>query len=151
MVENKPHASVIAGIVEQSAKTERNELFMTFGALLKELRIVKELTLRQCSADLDVDPSNWSKIERNITPAPKDLAVLERWAAFFALSGDKKSEFLDLAALARKEIPADMASDETVIGALPAFFRAVRGQELSGARLKEFLQDLKAVHSPDKE
>jgi transcriptional regulator with XRE-family HTH domain len=82
---------VIAGIVEQSAKTERNELFMTFGALLKELRIVKELTLRQCSADLDVDPSNWSKIERNITPAPKDLAVLERWAAFFALSGDKKS------------------------------------------------------------
>jgi len=34
---------------------------------------------------------------------------------------------------------------------LPAFFRAVRGQELSGARLKEFLQDLKAVHSPDKE
>jgi hypothetical protein len=77
--------------------------------------------------------------------------VLERWAAFFALSGDKKWEFLDLAALARKEIPADMASDEAVIGALPAFFRAVRGQELSGARLKEFLQDLKAVHSPDKE
>lgn len=124
---------------------------MNFGTLLKELRIGKELTLRQCSADLEVDPSNWSKIERNITPPPKDLAVLERWTAFFALTGDRKSEFLDLAALARKEIPADMAIDETVIGALPAFFRAVRGQELSGARLKEFMEDLKTIHSPDKE
>ena len=124
---------------------------MNFGKLIKELRIGKELTLRQCSADLDVDPSNWSKIERNITPPPKDSSVLERWAAFFALAGDKKLEFFDLAALARKEIPADMASDEAVIGALPVFFRAVRGQELGGARLKEFMEDLKAIHSPDKE
>ena len=124
---------------------------MNFGTLLKELRIGKELTLRQCSADLGVDPSNWSKIERNITPPPRDLAVLEQWAAFFALTGDKKAEFLDLAALARHEIPADMASDEAVIGALPVFFRAVRGQELSGAQLREFMEDLRALHSPDKE
>ena len=124
---------------------------MNFGALLKDLRIGKELTLRQCSADLEVDPSNWSKIERNITPPPKDSAVLERWAAFFGLTGDKKLEFFDLAALARREIPADVANDEAVIGALPAFFRAVRGQELTGARLKEFMEDLKAIHSPDKE
>ena len=124
---------------------------MNFGTLIKELRIGKELTLRKCSADLDVDSSNWSKIERSITPPPKDSAVLERWAAFFALTGDKKLEFFDLAALARKEIPADMASDEAVIGALPLFFRAVRGQDLSGARLKEFMEDLKAIHSPDKE
>jgi transcriptional regulator with XRE-family HTH domain len=66
---------------------------MNFGTLMKELRIGKELTLRQCSADLDVDPSNWSKIERNITPPPKDPAVLERWATFFALTGDRKMEF----------------------------------------------------------
>ncbi len=124
---------------------------MNFGTLIKELRIGKELTLRQCSADLDVDPSNWSRIERGVTPPPKDPAVLERWAAFFGLCGDKKLEFLDLAALARKEIPADMASDEAVMGALPAFFRAVRGRELSGARLNEFMQDLKAINSPDKE
>ncbi len=124
---------------------------MNFGTLIKDLRIGKELTLRQCSADLDIDPSNWSKIERNITPPPKDSAVLERWVSFFGLTGDKKSEFLDLAALARNEIPADMASDETVIGALPVFFRAVRGRELSGTRLREFMEDLKRIHSPDSE
>ena len=124
---------------------------MTFGALIKELRIGKELTLRQCCVELDTDPSNWSKMERGVTPPPKDLAPLNQWAKFFRLTGDKKQEFLDLASLARQELPADMASDETVIAALPAFFRAVRGQELEGERLKQFMEDLRAVHSPDKE
>jgi transcriptional regulator with XRE-family HTH domain len=123
---------------------------MNFGELIKELRIAKQLTLRQCCAELGVDPSNWSKMERGVTPPTKDTNLLERWAAFFGVTGEKKQEFLDLASLARQEIPADMASDEKVIAALPAFFRAVRGQELEGDRLKRFIEDLRVVHSPDK-
>lgn len=57
--------------------------------------------------------------------------MLERWAACFALAGDQRSEVFDPAALARHEVPADMASDHAVMGALLVFFRAVRGQELS--------------------
>ena len=124
---------------------------MNFGELIKELRIAKQLTLRQCCADLGVDPSNWSKMERNVTPPPRDIGILEVWAKFFGVSGEKKQELLDLASIARSEIPPDMASDEKVIAALPAFFRAVRGQELEGDRLKQFIEDLRAVHSPDKQ
>ncbi|MGA2747316.1 MAG: helix-turn-helix transcriptional regulator [Verrucomicrobiota bacterium] len=124
---------------------------MRFGELIKNLRIEKELTLRQCCAELRVDPSNWSKMERGVTPPPKDPDELRRWAKFFGLSGDKKQEFTDLAALARQEIPPDLASDEVVIAALPAFFRAVRGHDLEGDRLKEFIEDLRAVHSPVRE
>ena len=65
------------------------------------------------------------------TPPPRDWPVLERWAACFALAGDQRSEVFDPAALARHEVPADMASDRAVMGALLVFFRAVRGQELS--------------------
>jgi transcriptional regulator with XRE-family HTH domain len=124
---------------------------MNFGQLIKELRIAKQLTLRQCCAELGVDPSNWSKMERGITPPPKDTALLERWARFFGVTGERKQELLDRASIARQEIPADMASDEKVIAALPAFFRAVRGQELEGDRLKQFIEDLRAVQSPDKQ
>jgi transcriptional regulator with XRE-family HTH domain len=124
---------------------------MRFGQLVKDLRIKKELTLRQCCHELDVDPSNWSKMERGVTPPPKDAKLLKRWAKYFNLADENKQAFFDLAALARKEIPADMATDETVIAALPAFFRAIRGHELEGERLKEFIRDLRAVHSPDKE
>jgi transcriptional regulator with XRE-family HTH domain len=124
---------------------------MKFGELIKEMRIAKELTLRQCCAELDVDPSNWSKMERGVTPPPKDGKLLERWAKYFGLASEKQQAFFDLASLARKEIPPDMANDATVIAALPVFFRAVRGNELEGERFKQFMEDLREVHSPDKE
>lgn len=123
----------------------------TFGNLLKDLRIQKGLTLRQCCYGLQVDPSNWSKVERDVTPPPKDRATLNKWADYFSLVGSSREEFLDLAYVARQEIPPDIASDEKVIAALPVFFRAVRGQELEGERLKQFIEDLRVVHSPDKD
>lgn len=122
---------------------------MNFGQLLKDLRIRKEETLRLCSANLKVDPSNWSKIERGVTPPPKDSQTLRLWASYFGLSGQDEQQFMDLAALARSEIPTDMASDKAVIEALPVFFRPVRGQELEGDKLRQFIEDLRKVHSPD--
>jgi len=123
---------------------------MSFGEILKSLRIAKGLTLRQCCHELGVDPSNWSKIERKVNPAPKDITILERWAKYFGVHDQKRQEFFDSAALSRSELPPDMASDERVIGALPAFFRAARGSELKGNKLKQFIADIRAIHSPDK-
>jgi transcriptional regulator with XRE-family HTH domain len=124
---------------------------MKFSEMLKEKRIAQNLTLRSCSSRLGVDPSNWSKIERGVTPAPKDTDILTAWAEILNIKGTERQTFLDLAAISRREIPQDIARDEKVIAALPAFFRAVRGQELEGKRLKEFIEDLREIHSPDKE
>ena len=121
---------------------------MNFGEQLKDLRIAKGLTLRQCSERIGVDPSNWSKLERGINPAPKDIAILEEWAAFFALKGEARQAFFDAAALSRREIPADIASDDRVMAALPAFFRAARGAELDETQLRQFVEDVRALHSP---
>lgn len=122
---------------------------MTFGSHLKNFRIRKGLTLRQCSEELGVDPSNWSKWERDVNPAPKDIGILESLATFFDLADGEKLEFLDAAALSRRELPADIASDEKVLAALPAFFRAARGAELDDTQLKQFIEDVRALHTPD--
>lgn len=120
---------------------------MNFGELLKDIRIAKGLTLRQCSERLRVDASNWSKIERGIVPAPKDPAIVDAWADALELTGDARRNLLDTAALSRRELPADIASDERVMAALPAFFRAARGSELDDAALKQFVEDVRALHS----
>lgn len=120
---------------------------MNFGALLKDIRIAKGLTLRQCCELLGVDPSNWSKLERGITPAPKDPAIAEGWAKALGLTGEVRQNFLDTAALSRRELPADIASDEKVMAALPAFFRAARGSELDDQALKQFVEDVRTLHS----
>ena len=124
---------------------------MKFEQLLKDVRIRRRLTLRQCSADLGVDASNWSKIERGVNPAPKDIAVLENWATFFQLVGEERQAFFDTAALSRRELPHDIATDARLLQALPAFFRAVRGSEMDQAKMEQFVQDLRSVHTPDKE
>ena len=93
---------------------------MTFGLLLKDLRIDRKLTLRTCSAGLGVDASNWSKMERGITPAPRDIAVLDRWANFFCLRLHMRQSFFDLAALSRHELPPDITSNRKIMRALPA-------------------------------
>jgi transcriptional regulator with XRE-family HTH domain len=121
---------------------------MTFGAKLKELRIRKRMTLRDCCIELGVDASNWSKLERDVNPAPKDIEILEAWAEFFGVSGREKQELFDFAALSRKQIPEDIASNERLMEKLPAFFRVVRGKELEGDKLKRFIEDLRKVHSP---
>lgn len=124
---------------------------MKFGDYLKNLRIERRLTLRQCADQLNVDPSNWSKLERGINPAPKDSETLKQWANFFDIESDKMEQFTDFASLSRREIPLDVASDERVIAALPVFFRAIRGQELEGERLKSFMEDLRELHNPSQE
>ena len=134
------------------SKTHQVEVTVnTFGEFLKEKRIQKGLTLRQCCADLKVDPSNWSKLERGINPAPKDERLVESWSEFFDLDFTEAERFRDLAALSRNEIPADMASDEKVLSMLPVFFRAARGNKLEGDKLHEFFEDIRKLNSPDKE
>ena len=76
------------------------------------------------------------------------MTVLESWSEYFDLSGADKMAFFDLAALSRQEIPADIADDARVMQSLPAFFRAMRDKELEGDKLKEFIEDLRKIHSP---
>ncbi len=119
-----------------------------FGELLKDLRIGKGLTLRQCSIALGVDPSNWSKVERGINFAPKD-EVLNAWAKFFELEGDKRISFFDVAALSKNEIPADLGSNERILQALPVFFRAARGAEMDETKFTQFIDQVRKLHTPD--
>ena len=122
---------------------------MKFGPLIKQLRINKQLTLRNFCQLQDLDPSNWSKIERGINLPPKDLMIIQGWADFFNLEGEQRQEFLDAAAVARQEIPSDLVNDEDIVAQLPAFFRVMRNAEPSDDKLKEFVEDLRRVNSPD--
>jgi transcriptional regulator with XRE-family HTH domain len=114
-----------------------------FGALLKEKRIEKELTLRDCCKMLEVDPSNWSKIERNINTAPKE-EVLGKWADFFDLAPVERQLFFDLAAISRQSLPPDLLSDDEVAALLPVFFRGVRGDQAS---LDSLVAQIRALHA----
>ncbi|HUJ10748.1 MAG TPA: hypothetical protein VL171_12035 [Verrucomicrobiae bacterium] len=123
---------------------------MSFGNLVKDLRIAQKKTLRQFCLDHGHDPSNWSKIERDINPPPRDKKTLERWAKQLGLKADTPEwqNFIDLADVARGEIPKHVMSDEELVKKLPVLFRTVRGAELTEKQLDDLIQKIREIHSP---
>ena len=56
----------------------------------------------------------------------------------------KQQEFFDLASLARRELPRDLASDEDLLAKLPAFFRAAAQRVLSTQSVAQVHVDVSA-------
>lgn len=108
-----------------------NKNLQKFGKILKELRIKKELSLREVCKLADYDPSNWSKIERGKISPPTEEKILKKWASILGLSKNAKNiqEFIDGAKIAQGIIPQDILSDKNIVKYLPAFFRTLRNKK----------------------
>ena len=116
-----------------------------FGALLKTLRIQKELSLRQVCKLTNYDPSNWSKIERGIMSPPSAEKILRKWAKVLGLTGNKKrfQEFIDGARIAQGIIPQDILSQEKIVERLPAFFRTLRNKKPTKEEINRLIELIK--------
>lgn len=114
-----------------------------FGNKMKELRIRNELTLREFCRRTDYDPSNWSKIERGLLNPPDDETlkpiILELKVK---MNSAEEQEILDLASLARNQLPADITEDHDFVSMLPAFFRTVRGDKPTKDEIEKFMKFL---------
>lgn len=100
----------------------------TFGDLLKSLRRQAKLSLRDLARKAADDPANISRIERRLRPAPGE-DVTERFAKALGLTprSEEWVQFMDMAALSRRELPRDITEEE-LISELPVFLRTVRGR-----------------------
>jgi transcriptional regulator with XRE-family HTH domain len=119
---------------------------MKFGQQIKELRIEAQLTLRDFCRRIGMDPSNWSKIERGIIQPPQDPQLLGQIQSALGLDAQQLQNLQDLADVARGEIPVDLRDDE-LMAKMPAFFRAMKGQEYTEADLEKLKESVKKLHS----
>lgn len=122
---------------------------MKFGDYIKNIRLDRQITLREFCRKAEVDPSNWSKIERGIASPPKSEEVLLKIAK--ALNINKKDkEFVilkDYAAISH--IPESLISNSEILEQLPVFFRTVRGETPNEKELKALLQLIKDSHESE--
>ena len=111
----------------------------TFGNFVKETRLKKEITLRKfCKKSLQ-DPSNWSKIERELIPPPKSRTVLDQIAVSLEIEPGTEdyNTLFDLAAISF--IPKELIDEEGILEHLPVFFRTVRGDNPTEEELRELI------------
>jgi len=75
------------------------------------------------------DPGNWSKLEREALPPPRDDQTLRAWAKQLGLKpgSDDWLKFFDYAAVGAGRIPDHILQNKTLIAQLPALFRALSG------------------------
>jgi hypothetical protein len=112
-----------------------------FGEFVKSLRARDRLGLREFCLKHGHDPSNWSKIEREVLPPPRDEETLRALAKQLGL--DQGSEdwmkFFDYASVDSGRIPDYVLKDEKLVSQLPLFFRTLSGQKPSRQDLQKLV------------
>ncbi|MEJ2673009.1 MAG: helix-turn-helix transcriptional regulator [Deltaproteobacteria bacterium] len=112
-----------------------------FGKFIKERRIKKGLTLREFCKLIEVDASNWSKIERGLLAPPRSEYKLRQIAEILEITpgSDSWFEMKDRAELDIGSIPQDIRSDKELIGYLPMFFRTIRSEKPAPEELDKLI------------
>jgi len=121
-----------------------------FGTFIKELRAKQRLGLREFCQEHGHDPSNWSKIEREVLSPPRDEETLRTWAKQLGLKpgSDDWHKFHDYAAVDAGRIPDHLLEDKELAAHLPVFFRTLSGQKPSREDLEKLLKLIRSANKP---
>ena len=97
-----------------------------FGAFVKETRERKGLSLREFCRLANLDPGNWSKVERGLFPPPKNRQSISDIAGVLLLEqgSNEWSRLFELAAVGH--IPAGLLAEPSVVERFSVFFRLNR-------------------------
>jgi hypothetical protein len=121
-----------------------------FGTFIKELRARQRLGLREFCLEHGHDPSNWSKIEREVHQPPRDEQILSTWARQLRLKPDTDDwlKFFEYAAVDAGRIPDHILENKELAAHLPAFFRTLSGQKPSREDLEQLLSIIQGTRQP---
>lgn len=117
----------------------------SFGAYFKERRIALDKTLRAFCEENGFDPGNLSKLERGRLAPPESEDKLEEYASALSIKRGSTEwyEFFDRAAAERGRVPADLLSDEELLGKLPVLFRTLRGAKIDPKRIDALIERIR--------
>jgi transcriptional regulator with XRE-family HTH domain len=116
-----------------------------FGEFIKERRIAKGISLREFCKRLEIDASNWSKVERGLLAPPQDQERLKEIARTLGIKFGSAlwREMKDKANIDAGIIPEDILSDEKVLNSLPMFFRTIRSEKPTPEDLDKLIDMIK--------
>lgn len=116
-----------------------------FGEFVKERRIARDITLRKFCQALDLDASNWSKVERGLLSPPQDEEKLRRIGELIGIEqgSDEWQAMKDLSRIGAQMLPEDIAMDRRIVNALPLFFRTVRSDKPTAEELERLIELIK--------
>ena len=118
------------------------EPYILFGKHFKQLRQKTGKTLRQFCLEHNLDPGNYSKLERGKYLPPKSKEKLEKLASFLNLQegSDEWYDFFDDAAACSGTIPKYIMDDKELSARLPLVFRTIRGEKIDPIKIDKLAE-----------
>lgn len=115
-----------------------------FGEFVREKRLALGLSMRSFAREVGMQPSNYCNIENGVLPPPSEDGVKKIAAVLrFEHASSDYVKLLDLAAEARREVPADIATMVRENELIPALLRTVESERVSDERLRGIIEDLR--------
>lgn len=112
---------------------------MAYGSMLRQLRIEKEMTLRELSLRTDLDTAYLSRIERETIKPPQAVELLDSINQALELDAAKSQTMKDQAAIDNEKFPEDIA-EKVHLDGFPLFLRTVANKRLTADKLKELIK-----------
>ena len=117
-----------------------------FGEFIKAFRLTKDIGLREFCRKLEIDASNWSKVERGFLPPPQDDEKLDKIVQILGIDKNSETytELRDKAAIDAGILPKDLLSDQETLNSLPMLFRTVRSEKPTPQELEKLINKIKS-------
>lgn len=118
--------------------------------MAKQIRVRQRLGLREFCLEHGRDPSNWSKIEREVLPPPRDEDTLRTWAKQLGLKQGSEEwlKFFDYGAVDSGRIPDYVLKDKKLVAQLPIFFRTLSSQRPSHEDREKLVELIRSANRP---
>lgn len=112
-----------------------------FNDYFKQRRKQLGYTVRKFALEKKLDAGYISRLENGLMQPPADEGKLRNLAIALDLKQNTEEweKFMDLAAIARNEVPVDLRSNEYITKVLPAFYRSVRNQQLDESDINKLI------------
>jgi transcriptional regulator with XRE-family HTH domain len=121
-----------------------------FGKFIKEKRLSLDLTLREFCKKNNEDPSNWSKLEREVKKPPINKEILKEYAKYLNIKegSEEYQNFVDFANIDQGKIPEDIFKNNKILKLLPAFFRTARDTKPTEEELMGIIKSIQEAYEP---
>ncbi|OGU30040.1 MAG: hypothetical protein A2057_13400 [Ignavibacteria bacterium GWA2_35_9] len=113
---------------------------MAYGNMLRQIRVEKEMTLRELSTRTDIDNAYLSRVERETIKPPQDDELLDAINIALELDTKQSQKMKDQASIDNKKFPTDIAEQIHKVDGFPMFLRTVSNKKLTNEKLQELIK-----------
>jgi len=110
---------------------------MKYGEMLRNLRVEKEITLRELASNSDIDVAYLSRVERCTIPPPQKDELLDAINDAIDATEAEGRALKDQAAVDNKVFPPDIADKIGKMEGIPLLLRTVANKKLTAEEIRK--------------